>query len=58
MLNLEHVQNELKKWAFPYRSNVVPGHSAYKVKWVLPAGAATVIASEKAASYLFGFDQR
>lgn len=58
MLNLEQVTKELKKWEFPYRNNVVPGHSTYKVKWVLPAGAATMIASEKAASYLFGFDQR
>ena len=58
MLNLEQVTKELKKWEFPYRNNVVPGHSTYKVKWVLPAGPATMIASEKVSSYLFGFDLR
>lgn len=36
----------------------MPGHSTYKVKWVLPAGPVIVIAPEKATSYLFGFDEK
>ena len=30
----------------------------YKVKWILPAGPATVIVSEQATSYLLGFDKK
>lgn len=55
--NYEHVKEELKKWKFNYKNNIVPGHSTYKVKWVLPAAPVTVIASEKVTSYLFGFDE-
>lgn len=57
MLNLEQVKSELKKQKFDYKNNVVPGHSVYKVKWVLPAGPAMIIASEQATSYLFGFNE-
>lgn len=57
MLNYEHVKEELKKWKFNYKNNIVLGHSTYKVKWVLPAAPVTVIASEKVTSYLFGFDE-
>ncbi len=56
MLNLEHVKEQLNKWSFNYDNNIVPGHSTYKVKWVLPMGPVMVIASEKATSYLFGFN--
>ncbi len=58
MLNFEQVKEELKKWNFNYKNNIVPGHSVYKVKWVLPAAPVTVIASEKVTSYLFGFDEK
>ena len=58
MLNFEQVKEELKKWNFNYKNNIVPGHSIYKVKWVLPAAPVTVIASEKVTSYLFGFDEK
>ena len=58
MLNLEKVKEELNKWNFSYKNNIVPGHSTYKVKWVLPAGPVIVIASERATSYLFGFDEK
>lgn len=58
MLNFEKVKEELKKWNFNYKNNIVPGHSTYKVKWVLPAAPVTVIASEKVISYLFGFDEQ
>ncbi len=58
MLNFEKMKEELEKWAFDYKNNVVPGHSAYKVKWVLPAGPVMVMASEKVTSYLFGFDEK
>lgn len=44
MLNFEKVKEELKKWNFNYKNNIVPGHSTYKVKWVLPAAPVTVIA--------------
>ena len=54
MLNLEKVKEELNKWNFSYKNNIVSGHSTYKVKWVLPAGPVIVIASERATSYLFG----
>lgn len=57
MLNYEHVKEELKMWKFNYKNNIVPGHSAYKVKWVLPAGPVMVMASERVTSYLFGFDK-
>ena len=39
MLNLEKVKEELNKRNFSYKNNIVPGHSTYKVKWILPAGA-------------------
>lgn len=58
MLNFEQVKEELKRWNFNYKNNIVPGHSVYKVKWVLPAAPVTVIASEKVTSYLFGFDEK
>ena len=58
MLNFEQVKEELKKWNINYKNNIVPGHSVYKVKWVLPAAPVTVIASEKVTSYLFGFDEK
>ena len=58
MLNIEKVKEELKKWNFNYKNNIVPGHSTYKVKWVLPAAPVTVIASEKVTSYLFGLMNR
>ena len=58
MLNLEKVKEELNKWNFSYKNNIVPGHSTYKVKWILPAGPVIVIASERATSYLFGFDEK
>ena len=58
MLNLEKVKEELNKWNFNYKNNIVPGHSTYKVKWVLPAGPVIVIASERVTSYLFGFDEK
>ena len=58
MLNLEKVKEELNKWNFNYKNNIVPGHSINKVKWVLPVGPVMVIASEQAASYLFGFDEK
>lgn len=58
MLNFEQVKEELKKWNFNYKNNIVPGHSVYKVKWVLPAAPVTIIASEKVTSYLFGFDEK
>ena len=58
MLNLEKVKEELNKWNFSYKNNIVPGHSTYKVKWVLPAGPVIVIASERTTSYLFGFDEK
>lgn len=38
MLNLEKVKEELNKRNFSYKNNIVPGHSTYKVKWILPAG--------------------
>ena len=58
MLNLEKVKEELKKWGFNYKNNILPGHSINKVKWVLPVGPVMVIASEQATSYLFGFDEK
>ena len=58
MLNLEKVKEELNQWNFHYHNNILPGHSTYKVKWVLPAGPVMVIASERATSYLFGFDEK
>lgn len=58
MLNFEKVEKELKKREFNYKNNIVPGHSVYKVKWVLPAASATIIASEQVTSYLFGFDEK
>lgn len=58
MLNLEKVKEELNKWNFNYKNNIVPGHSINKVKWVLPVGPVMVIASEQATSYLFGFDEK
>ena len=58
MLNLEKVKAELNKRNFSYKNNIVPGHSTYKVKWILPAGPVIVIASERATSYLFGFDEK
>ena len=58
MLNFEQVKEELKRWNFNYKNNIVPGHSVYKVKWVLPAAPVTIIASEKVTSYLFGFDEK
>lgn len=57
MLNLEKVKEELNKWEFNYKNNIVPGHSAHKIKWILPIGPVMVIASEQAASYLFGFNE-
>ena len=50
MLNLEKVKEELNQWNFHYHNNILPGHSTYKVKWVLPAGPVMVIASEQATS--------
>ena len=58
MLNLEKVKEELNQWNVHYHNNILPGHSTYKVKWVLPAGPVMVIASEQATSYLFGFDEK
>ena len=58
MLNLEKVKEELNKWNFNYKNNIVLEHTTYKVKWVLPAGPVIVIASESATSYLFGFDEK
>ena len=58
MLNLEKVKEKLKNWGFDYKNNILPGHSINKVKWVLPAGPVIVIASERATSYLFGFDEK
>ena len=31
MLSLEKVKEELNKWDFSYKNNIVPGHSTYKV---------------------------
>ena len=58
MLYFENVKRELKKWNFNYKNNVVPGHSTYKVKWVLPVAPVTLIAPEKETSYLFGFNEK
>ena len=58
MLSLEKVKEELNKWNFSYKNNILPGHSINKVKWVLPAGPVIVIASERATSYLLGFDEK
>ena len=58
MLYFENAKRELKKWNFNYKNNVLPGHSTYKVKWVLPVAPVTVIAPEKETSYLFGFNEK
>lgn len=58
MLYFENVKRELKKWNFNYKNNVLPGHSTYKVKRVLPVAPVTVIAPEKETSYLFGFNEK
>lgn len=58
MLYFENAKRELKKWNFNYKNNVLPGHSTYKVKWVLPVAPVTVIAPEKETSYLFGFEEK
>lgn len=56
MLSLEKVQTELKKYNYPYNDNILSGHTKSKVKWILPAGSASIIAFEQATSYLFGFN--
>ena len=56
MLSLEKVQTELKKYHYPYNDNILSGHTKSKVKWILPAGSASIIAFEQATSYLFGFN--
>lgn len=56
MLNLEKVQTELKKYNYPYNDNILSGHTKSKVKWILPARSASIIAFEQATSYLFGFN--
>lgn len=58
MLNLEKVQQELRKWQFPYRQNVVPGHSVYRAKGFVPAGPLTTVISEKDRSFLLGFNEK
>ena len=32
MINLEKVKEELNKWNFSYKNNIVPGHSTCKEK--------------------------
>ena len=56
MLSLEKVQTELKKYNYPYNDNILSGHTKSKVKWILPARSASIIAFEQATSYLFGFN--
>ena len=56
MLSLEKVQTELKKYNYPYNDNILSGHTKSKVKWIPPAGSASIIAFEQATSYLFGFN--
>ena len=34
MLNFEKVKEELKKWNFNYKNNIVPGHSTYNVNFL------------------------
>ena len=43
MLNLEKVKEELNKWNFSYKNNIVPGHSTYKVKWVPVEGSWNIL---------------
>lgn len=56
MLSIEKVQTELKKYNYPYNDNILSGHTKSKVKWILPARSASIIAFEQATSYLFGFN--
>ena len=56
MLTLEKVKNELAQYHYRYADNVVCGHTKSKIKWVIPAGSASVLVFEQATSYLFGFE--